>query len=231
MKGKVDFDEHSEAYENELAESIKFIGGGARHFAVRKVHVLEHIVDQAPEKILDFGCGIGLLTRELAKRFHNARITGVDVSADSLRIARQSFSEERVSFTQTTPSGLPEALPQFDLIVAACVFHHIAPAMRDTVIRSLIERLVPGGRLVIFEHNPNNPLTRKAVRDCIFDQDAILLSPRECEKLLVSGGLSRVKKTNYLFLPPFLYSFRAVERVLAHVPIGGQYAVTGLRSG
>ena len=35
------------------------------------------------------------------------------------------------------------------------------------------------GQLIIFEHNPLNPITRKIVKECEYDEDAILLTPKK----------------------------------------------------
>ena len=54
----------------------------------------------------------------------------------------------------------------------------------------------------IFEHNPYNPVTRHAVNTCAFDRDAILLSPRDMERIVMGAGLTLLGRKFLLFLPP-----------------------------
>ena len=57
----------------------------------------------------------------------------------------------------------------------------------------------PGGLIVLFEHNPWNPLTRRAVRGCEFDRDAELLSRREASRLLSEAGVEDRRGRYILF--------------------------------
>ena len=53
--------------------------------------------------------------------------------------------------------------------------------------------LRPGGIAAIFEHNPLNPLTRRVVSNCVFDEDAVLLRRRRARGLLRQAGLVPVR--------------------------------------
>jgi hypothetical protein len=63
------------------------------------------------------------------------------------------------------------------------VLHHVPPADREALLARVATKLAPGGKLVVFEHNPWNPLTRKVVAECAFDADAVLLPPTEILKI------------------------------------------------
>ena len=82
----------------------------------------------------------------------------------------------------------------------------------------------PGGLVAIFEHNPLNPLTRKAVRGCEFDRDAELLSRREAAALLTAADL-RPRSRFIEFFPWRSRLLRRVETRLGWLPLGAQYAV------
>jgi hypothetical protein len=86
--------------------------------------------------------------------------------------------------------------------------------------------LKPGGCIAVFEHNPINPVTRRLVADCAFDEDAVLLSLRETRDLLTrETGLS-VRDSGYsLFFPHPLRRLRFLEAILRWLPLGGQYYV------
>jgi hypothetical protein len=90
------------------------------------------------------------------------------------------------------------------------------------VVRS---KLAPGGKVVIFEHNPWNPLTRKAVADCAFDDDAILLWPWEARGVLRSAGFAHVVTDYIVFFPRALAFLRPLEPTLRRFILGAQQMV------
>jgi SAM-dependent methyltransferase len=84
--------------------------------------------DFAPGSALDFGCGVGRLTRALAKRV--ARVAGVDVAPSMLRIARENAPD--ATFSATIPND------QFDLIVSLIVFQHIPVRRGEELLDDLL---------------------------------------------------------------------------------------------
>jgi hypothetical protein len=78
--------------------------------------------------------------------------------------------------------------------------------------------------IALFEHNPLNPLTRKAVRGCKFDRDAELLGRRETARLLTEAGL--FPRRRYIeFFPRESGLLRRIEVRLGWLPLGAQYVV------
>lgn len=75
----------------------------------------------------------------------------------------------------------------------------------------------------MFEHNPANPLTLKAVKDCCFDGNARLLSSAYTKKLYASAGFSSIDINYTLFFPAFLNFMAFMERYMTVIPIGAQY--------
>jgi hypothetical protein len=84
---------------------------------------------------------------------------------------------------------------------------------------------VTRGLVVVLEHNPHNPLTRRAVASCPFDEDVCL--PRRSEVAALARGLGlRVVAQRYIvFFPWRGRIFDAAERALASVALGAQYLV------
>jgi SAM-dependent methyltransferase len=142
-----------------------------------------------------------------------------------LQLAREQAP--RATF-YSEPAAIPCAA--FEVAVLSGVLHHVPPAERAELLRLVVSRLVPGGRLFVFEHNPYNPLTRKAVRDCPFDDDAILLAPRELRRLLEGASLVRVQQDYVLFFPKPLARLRPFEPMLRRFPLGAQTLTIGVRA-
>jgi trans-aconitate methyltransferase len=69
---------------------------------------------------------------------------------------------------------------------------------------------------------PSAALTRRAVSRCPFDDDAVLLWPREARKLLHDGGFAGVSLAYIVFFPRWLAFLRRFEPWLPWLPLGGQ---------
>lgn len=93
-----------------------------------------------PRSALDFGCGVGRLTRGLGAVTGNA--VGIDVAASMLDEARKD-APPTVRFAQDLPDGL------FDWIVSIIVFQHIPPARGYDLLRRLLARAAPGAGLTL----------------------------------------------------------------------------------
>jgi len=220
---KIDFDQYAGQYEALIAAQTSFFEKDNNYFARYKIERIKHIAGDV-ESALDFGCGIGRSMPHLREAFPLADIAGCDPSADSLAIARRENPNCRFF-------GMEElnATTKFDLVMASCVFHHIAPAERHKALRFCFNHLKPGGHFVIFEHNPVNPVTRHLVNTCPFDADAVLLPMRETMRRMREVQFT-IAQTGYcLFFPGPLAAFRPLEKYLSWLPLGGQYFVCGVR--
>jgi len=87
----------------------------------------------------------------------------------------------------------------------------------------------PGGMLGIFEHNPLNPLTVRAVNTCPFDENAHLVRSKQMVERYLASGWREPKVHYHLFFPHALAALRALEPYLSGVPFGGQYSVTAIK--
>jgi len=225
MNKKVDFDDYTDNYNQLLRESTGFFSADEEYFARYKVELIKKFVANAPKRILEYGCGIGRNIPFLQAAFPGANVEGSDISAASLEIARRD--NPGVNFF--LEKGHLDAVEPVDLIFVAGVFHHIPPPLREEVARKLFARLTPRGELCVFEHNPYNPVTRRIVDNCPYDEDAVLLKPVELKSLFRKASLS-VQSTAYcLFVPPKLSALAWLENGLGWLPLGGQYWVRGIK--
>jgi len=222
-KNKVNFDDYADDYNQLLSDQLRFFDKNDGYFAEYKIQKISKMVSHSPQTILDFGCGTGRSAAYLKQYFPNAAIYGYDVSLDSLMQAKKNYPD--VTFL----SSLNDLTIPFDLIFLAGVFHHITPIERPSTMRSIASLLAKEGRVIAFEHNPYNPLTRHLVNTCPFDEDAILLKPRELTSLFLEAGLNKVKSEYTLFFPAALKCLRKLESYLKHFPLGGQFMVSGIR--
>ena len=101
--------------------------------------------------ILDAGCGSGVGTEYLVHLNPLAQVTGIDLSAGTLDVARERCRRsgaERVSFHQLSIYDADQLEGQFELINCVGVLHHMPDPIRG--IQALANKLAPGGLLHIF---------------------------------------------------------------------------------
>ena len=221
------FDSYSKNYNELVNNAIRQTGYVADNLVSAKLHKLRNLfpsLSEKPFRLLDFGCGVGNLYGQIANFLPTAVYTGVDPSKDSILKARSRY-HGNADF-QEHDSKEWEA-NEYDLIFSAGVFHHIPHAEHKRLINKLSSLLNKGGRLVIWEHNPLNPVTQKIVKDCPFDEDAVLVPSKDLESHFTRVSLSNVQVIYTTFFPKFLSSLNFIDPYLGWLPIGGQYLVTG----
>lgn len=100
---------------------------------------------RAPERILEIGCGTGVLTAILADTFSSALIDAVDVSSAMAAKARGYLVRNKmINWIIADAVRLPEDR-KYPLIISNCALHWIAPI--ETIILKLGDMLAPKGRL------------------------------------------------------------------------------------
>lgn len=225
---KPSFDQYAGRYTELHRASIHASGEEPAFFAAYKAGYIAAQLgakaSAAPLSLLDFGCGIGNSIRHLRHAFPDAQLHGADPSGESIQLAVRSHAHD-AAFRTIDGAALPYPDDSFDIVQAACVFHHIRPDERSAWMGEIGRVLKPGGSIFAFEHNVLNPLTVKAVLDCPFDEDAILLPRRELVQLAHAAGLHRVRARYIVFFPRPLALLRPLEPLMGWIPFGAQYVV------
>ena len=81
-----------------------------------------------PLSILDVGCGGGLFTLRLAKKFPDAKIVGIDVNPDAIGFAINASTDQPLSNLTFEVRGKPELdepSKSYDIVTSTLVCHHI----------------------------------------------------------------------------------------------------------
>jgi len=222
-----EFDVYARRYSNLLKDSVReLFAPGSAFFLQRKWTLIRDFYrrqgrDPGGESWLDVGCGTGEFLRLGRPYFRGA--VGCDVSEEML-----AASSDLPVRHQTDPLSLPFDDAQFDFVTAVCVFHHIDPCQRPSILADFARVLKKGGVACIIEHNPYNPVTQLIVRRCAVDVNAKLLTAGLTRRLLSAARLEAVSTEYFLYLPEQIYNAAApLEWLLAKTPLGGQYAVFG----
>ena len=120
-----------------------------------RVNWIDEHVSLAGKKVLDVGCGGGILSEAMAQR--GATVTGIDMGEAPLSVARLHLleSELEIDYRQITAEALAEEMPaQFDVVTCLEMLEHVPdPA---SVIRACYKMVKPGGQ-VFFSRINRNP--------------------------------------------------------------------------
>jgi SAM-dependent methyltransferase len=224
-----EFDRVGDRYEELVERSIAFSGRDHDFFLEAKARSLVDLVTRRvglPRDVraLDVGCGAGAMHAFLGTL---GSLDAVDPSEALIAEARERRPGVRYAVADGTE--LPFEDGAFDVSFAVCVLHHVEAARRPKFVSELARVTRRGGLVVVFEHNPLNPLTRLAVARCDFDEDAALLGRARTRALLRDAGARPVEQRYILFFPWRARLLAAAERVLAPLPLGAQYYVAAAR--
>jgi len=218
------FDKHGHSYRSDVEESVGFIGQGLDFYSEVKARYLvetaaSHFARLADLSVLDVGCGLGLIHKTIAPSFGS--LEGIDTSEEMIQNAAQL--NRGVTYRAYEGDRLPYAGRSFDLLFAINVLHHVPPAARGGLLREMARVTRRDGLVVIFEHNPLNPLTRLAVSRCPFDYDCRLLRRSTTMRLFAENDLVPTASRHIIFFPWRGEHFANMDRVLGVTPFGAQY--------
>lgn len=119
-----------------------------------RLNYIDELAPLAGQRVLDVGCGGGLLTEAMATR--GAQVTGIDMGATPLGVARlhQHESGLEIDYRQTTAEQLANEMPgQFDTVTCLEMLEHVPdPAASIAACTTLVR---DGGRVFLSTINRN----------------------------------------------------------------------------
>ncbi len=165
---------------------------------IRKKH------PEAPVSILDIGCGAGLLTNALALEGH--AVSGIDLSEESLKIARNKDLTQKVRYEVANAYELPFPDASFDVVCAMDILEHVE---NPNKLIQEASRVLKKNGLFFFHTFNRNPLSYiviiKGVDWCVQNAPKnmhvypLFIKPKELDQLCQNHGL---KIENMLGLRP-----------------------------
>lgn len=107
-------------------------------------------------KIIDIGCGYGLLANFLALKSNRRDVTGVDLSGKRISIA-QKTTDNRKKIRFKLVNVLDLQLGKYRAMVMSDFLHHIDYKAQEELLVRCCQKIPPGGLLII-EEVDNRPL-------------------------------------------------------------------------
>jgi SAM-dependent methyltransferase len=226
-----EFDQFADEYYEQHKQNIAITGEAPEYFAEYKIADLDRLATAkklARNHILDFGSGIGNSIPYFRKYFATSTIVCADISRRSIALSRARFPGNEI-YVEIEPKRIPVPDNSQDIVFSACVFHHIDETEHSHWLRELLRIVRPGGILAIFEHNPLNPLTLRAVNTCPFDINARLMRAGRLKQRVRNAGWVEVRTAYRIFFPNALAGLRTLEPAIEWLCFGAQYRVTATK--
>jgi ubiquinone/menaquinone biosynthesis C-methylase UbiE len=223
-----EFDRYNDSYDDAVNRAISFSGQKVESFTRAKADdlirtIASHFEQPRRLNLLDVGCGIGNYHPFLTPVV--GAVSGVDVSGACITKAQER--NPSVAYSVYDGDRLPYPDGKFDVTFCVCVIHHVPPDRWQQFVNEMRRVTRAGGLIVVYEHNPKHPLTRKVVHDCEFDRDAVLLTMAQSRALLEGTGCAEVMAGSILTLPPIGGFIERLDGLFAKLPFGSQYRVIG----
>jgi ubiquinone/menaquinone biosynthesis C-methylase UbiE len=145
-----------------LVECVVMVWGSKRGKFLIRDRLLNSINWRGDERVLDVGCGHGLMLLGVAKRLRDGKALGIDLwrkqdQAGNSREATQLNAQlenvaDRVELIDGDARKLPFDEDSFDVVLSSWALHNIPDRIgRDTAIREIVRVLKPGGHVVIID--------------------------------------------------------------------------------
>ena len=114
------------------------------------------------DSILEIGSGLGILANEIAIRFPNSKVTGIEIAREQIEKANSLFSKmPNLQFIHGNALSLDVESSLYDLVYCRYVLEHVSDPL--VVLNEIIRVLKAGGKIFIQE---NNILINTLYPDC-----------------------------------------------------------------
>ena len=229
-----EFDLYARNYMDQLDHPLRRMVAptGANYFIRLKCEELRRIIAASGKRprdlvIADIGCGIGLFEEELQGEYR--KLVALDLSQEMLKVSKHLHPPlDGEQYICSDALRMPLAPDSVDVVLSSCLFHHMPHDQLLSGIQEMSRICKRGGYIIVFEHNPYNPLTQLVVHTTPLDRNARLLPSRMMMTAFCDAGLEGVSRRFILYGPQRLDMWlNRRAPILNRLPFGGQYVVVG----
>lgn len=136
------------AFVYDFFEPILLLGKQAEY----DKHILSLLELNSADRVLDLGCGTGVLTRMIADRLDSkvgGVSVGIDAAAKMILVAGKKRGSGNCRFEVMAAEDLSFEDQSFDAVVSSLFFHHVPLDLKEKALSESFRILRPGGRLII----------------------------------------------------------------------------------
>ncbi len=167
----------------------------------------------AGKRILDVGCGAGILARSLSAR--GAHVSGVDPNAQALALAREAVPTG--TFHPAGAESLPFADDSFEGAIFLNSLHHVPEPAMHRALREAVRVVKPAKPLIVIE-----PLAEgsffSALRPVEDETDVRTAAQEVLRRALESGAFEQLERIDYLRRERFADLDQFLDRIVAAEP-------------
>jgi len=153
-------------------------------------------------KVLDVGCGPGVILREIAELDPTIRATGVEISPDRVRMAVDKHADtSRISFTAGEAHAMKFLSNSFDFVYSRMLFQYLPD--KQGALAEVVRVCRPGGTVLLQDldgqllwHYPESPGVQRAVETVVKALGKTGFDPfvgRKLYRLAQLAGLENLK--------------------------------------
>ena len=114
--------------------------------------LIKTLTPQPADRILDLGCGTGLLCQQISQTLDPALggyVVGIDAAGNMIEAAREKRGSAHCQFEAMAAEQLSFDDAQFDAVISSLFYHHVPLDLKQRSLHEAFRVLKPGGRLVI----------------------------------------------------------------------------------
>jgi ubiquinone/menaquinone biosynthesis C-methylase UbiE len=143
-------DASAERYDHQV--EVLFGGGAAAMRRQALVPLKAALAGRPAARLLDVACGTGRFLREVKTNYPRLDVTGLDLSAHYLAVARRELQPwSRARLAVAAAEAMPFAEGEFDAVACIYLFHELPPRVRRAVVGEIRRVLKPGGMLIFVD--------------------------------------------------------------------------------
>ncbi|HOK79340.1 MAG TPA: methyltransferase domain-containing protein [bacterium] len=206
------FDSVAEVYDSVFKRFVR------DHYIEKRIQYIKKNFGSR-KKILDAGCGTGLLTMHLLQAGFD--VYGIDISQEMAKIAENRLPGRIVC---ACIKNIPFPAESFDGVICVATLHHLNHIEFRHALKEMVRVLKVGGRLLIWDHNRINPywhwLMKRVPQDTGREK---IFSAKIIIREMKSNGLSLIKHERKGFVPDFAPAlsmplFTFLEKGIENIP-------------
>ncbi len=125
-----------------------FVNLSARARNIKTIEQLFNQIDLSNvKKVLEVGCGIGVLSSYLVEKYR-WKVTGIDLDSEQIERAKKDYKENKyLKFIEADATKLPFGDSEYDLVLSSDAMHHIPKW--DKALNEISRVLRPNGFYVL----------------------------------------------------------------------------------